>query len=187
MRRRRVGAQKTPRCTTVPGRPHGAVRVWEVRGMAVAQTEGASPAALQPGPALDTFPKLLLDRARRHGDRPAMREKELGIWQSWSWAAAAREVEDFATGLAGLGFRRGDKLGIAGDNRPRLYWAMAAAQCLGGIPVPLYQDSVAQEMVYPLTQAEVKIVVAEDQEQVDKLLEIRAKCPDLAEIVYDDG
>src|SRR5229473_3369654 len=117
MRRRRVGAQKTPRCTTVPGRPHGAVRVWEVRGMAVAQTEGASPAALQPGPALDTFPKLLLDRARRHGDRPAMREKELGIWQSWSWAAAAREVEDFATGLAGLGFRRGDKLGIAGDNR----------------------------------------------------------------------
>src|SRR6266851_775614 len=186
MRRRRVGAQKTPRCTTVPGRPHGAVRVWEVRGMAVAQTEGASPAALQPGPALDTFPKLLLDRARRHGDRPAMREKELGIWQSWSWAAAAREVEDFATGLAGLGFRRGDKLGIAGDNRPRLYWAMTAAQCLGGVPVPVYQDSVAAEMEFVLAHAEVRFILAEDQEQVDKLLSIRERLPLLEAIVYDD-
>ncbi len=154
--------------------------------MAVAQTEGASPAALQPGPALDTFPKLLLDRARRHGDRPAMREKELGIWQSWSWAAAAREVEDFATGLAGLGFRRGDKLGIAGDNRPRLYWAMTAAQCLGGVPVPVYQDSVAAEMEFVLAHAEVRFILAEDQEQVDKLLSIRERLPLLEAIVYDD-
>jgi long-chain acyl-CoA synthetase len=135
----------------------------------------------------DTFPRLLLENARVRGGRPAIREKDLGIWQTWTWEEAAREVRAFACGLAARGFARGDRLAIIGDNRPRLYWAMAAAQCLGGIPVPLYQDSVAQEMVYPLTQAEVKIAVAEDQEQVDKLLEIRAKCPDLAEIVFDDG
>jgi long-chain acyl-CoA synthetase len=154
--------------------------------MVGAQTEGASPAAPQAGPALDTFPKLLLDRARRHGDRPAMREKQLGIWQSWSWAAAAREVEAFANGLAALDFRRGDKLGIAGDNRPRLYWAMTAAQCLGGVPVPVYQDSVAAEMEFVLAHAEVRFIVAEDQEQVDKLLGIRERLPVLEAIIYDD-
>jgi len=155
--------------------------------MAVAQTERASPAAPRPDPALDTFPKLLLDRARRRGDRPAMREKELGIWQSWSWAAAAREVEAFANGLAALGFRRGDKLGIVGDNRPRLYWAMTAAQCLGGVPVPVYQDSVAAEIEFVLAHAEVRFIVAEDQEQVDKLLGIRERLPLLEGIIYDDA
>ena len=154
--------------------------------MAVAQTEGAGPAAPQADAALDTFAKLLLDHARRHGDRPAMREKELGIWQSWSWAAAAREVEDLAKGLAALGFRRGDKLGIVGDNRPRLYWAMTAAQCLGGVPVPVYQDSVAAEMEFVLAHAEVRFIVAEDQEQVDKLLGIRERLPLLEAIIYDD-
>jgi long-chain acyl-CoA synthetase len=154
--------------------------------MAVAQTEGASPAARPSGAMLDTFPKLLLDRARRHGGRPAMREKEFGIWQSWSWAAAAREVEDVADGLAALGFRRGDKLGIVGDNRPHLYWAMTAAQCLGGVPVPVYQDSVATEMEFVLAHAEVRFIVAEDQEQVDKLLAIRERLPRLEAIIYDE-
>ncbi|HEX9490688.1 MAG TPA: AMP-binding protein [Stellaceae bacterium] len=154
--------------------------------MAVAQTEGASPAVPQADAALDTFPKLLLDRARRHGNRAAMREKELGIWQSWSWAAAAREVGDFANGLAALGFRRGDKLGIVGDNRPRLYWAMTAAQCLGGVPVPVYQDSVAAEMEFVLAHAEVRFIIAEDQEQVDKLLSVRDRLPLLEAIIYDD-
>src|SRR5260221_90196 len=154
--------------------------------MAVAQTEGASPAVPQADAALDTFPKLLLDRARRHGNREAMHETELGMWQSWSWAAAAREVGDFANGLAALGFRRGDKLGIVGDNRPRLYWAMTAAQCLGGVPVPVYQDSVAAEMEFVLAHAEVRFIIAEDQEQVDKLLSVRDRLPLLEAIIYDD-
>lgn len=134
----------------------------------------------------DTFPKLLLENARARGKRLAIREKDLGIWQSWTWAQVAREVRALACGLAARGFRRGDRLAIIGDNRPRLYWSMAAAQCLGGIPIPLYQDAVAQEMIYPLQQAEVRFVVAEDQEQVDKMLEIKDRCPSLEEVLYDD-
>ena len=135
---------------------------------------------------LDTFPRLILEHARLRPNRPAIREKDFGIWQTWTWEEAAAEIRAFACGLAARGFRRGDCLAIIGDNRPRLYWAMAAAQSLGGIPLPLYQDAVSQEWIYPLNQAEVRLAVAEDQEQVDKLLEIRGRCPSLAEIVYDD-
>jgi long-chain acyl-CoA synthetase len=134
----------------------------------------------------DTFPKLLLHNARVHGRRPAIREKDLGIWQSWTWEEVAREVRAFACGLAASGFARGDRLAIIGDNRPRLYWAMAAAQSLGGIPVPLYQDSVAEELIHPLREAEIRFAVVEDQEQVDKLLEIQDRCRSLQEIIYDD-
>ena len=134
----------------------------------------------------DTFPRLLLAHARVRGDRPAMREKDLGIWQSWTWAEAAREVRGMACGLAELGFRRGDRLGIIGDNRPRLYWAMCAAQMLGGIPVPMYQDAVAQEMTFVLQDAGIHIAIVEDQEQVDKLLEVKDQCPELLHIIYDD-
>jgi len=133
----------------------------------------------------DTFPKLLLENARVRGRRPAIREKDLGIWQTWTWEEVAREVRAFACGLAANGFARGDRLALVGDNRPRLYWAMAAAQCLGGIPVPLYQDAVAEEMLYPLEQAEIRFAVAEDQEQVDKLLEIRGRSH-LEHVIYDD-
>ena len=136
--------------------------------------------------ALDTFPKLLLNHARVRPDAPAMREKNYGIWQSWTWAQVAEEVRALACGLAALGFRRGHNLAIIGDNRPRLYWAMAAAQALGGVPVPLYQDAVAEEMVYILNDADVHFAVVEDQEQVDKLLEVRERCPQLGEIIYDD-
>src|SRR6516162_4381857 len=135
---------------------------------------------------LDTFPKLLFEQARRRGDRPAIREKDYGIWQSWSWAAMAREVEAFACGLAALGFRRGDKLAIIGDNRPRLYWAITAAQSLGGVPVPVYQDAVAAEMRFVLDHAEVRFAVYEDQEQIDKLIAIRDRLPLLEAVVYDD-
>jgi len=157
--------------------------------MAVAETEGvARPTTrAEPRAALDTIPKLLLDHAARRGSRPAMREKDLGIWQSWSWAESAREIQDLAHGLAAMGFRRGDKLGIIGDNRPRLYWAIAAAQCLGGVPVPVYQDAVAAEMEYVLDHAEVRFIVAEDQEQVDKLLAVRERLPRLEAILYDDA
>ena len=119
-------------------------------------------------------------------DRPAIREKDYGIWQTWTWAQVADEVRSIACGLAASGFRRGDKIAIVGDNRPRLYWGMSAAQCLGGIPVPLYQDSVAQEMEYVINHADVRFALVEDQEQVDKLLEIAPKCPKLEQIYFDD-
>ncbi len=137
-------------------------------------------------PALDTFPRLLLHHAEVRGNHPATREKDLGIWQTWSWSQVADEVRALACGLAALGFKRGMNLAVIGDNRPRLYWAMAAAQSLGGVPVPLYQDAVAEEMVYVLNDAEVHFAVVEDQEQVDKLLEMRDRCPTLSHIVYDD-
>ncbi|MPZ44044.1 MAG: AMP-binding protein [Betaproteobacteria bacterium] len=136
--------------------------------------------------SLETFPRLLLHHAAAHGARPAIREKDLGIWQTWTWGQVAAEVRDLANGLALLGFRRGDSLAIVGDNRPRLYWALCAAQALGGIPVPIYQDAVAAEMIYVLRDAEAAFVLAEDQEQVDKLLEALPQCPRIRHIVYDD-
>ncbi len=134
----------------------------------------------------DTFPRLLLHHAAVRPDHPAVREKDLGIWQSWNWRQVAEEVRALACGLAELGFKRGDNLAIIGDNRPRLYWAMAAAQCLGGVPVPMYQDAVAQELLFVLQDAEIRFAIAEDQEQVDKLLEIKESCPQLAHIMYDE-
>ncbi|WP_337954713.1 AMP-binding protein [Sedimenticola selenatireducens] len=117
----------------------------------------------QTNATLDTFPKLLLNHARVRGNKVAMREKDLGILQSWTWSEVSDEVRALACGLAALGFKRGDKLAIIGDNRPRLYWGFAAVQCLGGIPVPLYQDSVADEMAYVLGDAEVRFALVEDQ------------------------
>jgi long-chain acyl-CoA synthetase len=157
--------------------------------MALAETETATkprPRAVAAEAARDTFPKLLLENARVRGQRPAIREKDYGIWQSWSWAEVARQTQDFALGLAALGFKRGDKLGVIGDNRPRLYAAIAAAQCLGGIPVPVYQDAVAAEMEYVLDHAEVRFVVAEDQEQVDKVLSVRERLQRIDAIIYSD-
>jgi long-chain acyl-CoA synthetase len=136
--------------------------------------------------ALDTFPKLLLEHARVRPDRPANREKDYGIWQSWSWAKVAAEVEALACGLSAMGFRRGDRLAIIGDNRPRLYWAIAATQALGGVPVPIYQDSIAEEMAFVLDHAEVRFAVAEDQEQVDKLVAIKERCPLLERVIFSD-
>ncbi|MFZ1344788.1 AMP-binding protein [Thiothrix eikelboomii] len=134
----------------------------------------------------DTFPKLLSDNAQRLASKVAMREKDYGIWQSWTWAEMRDEIFALANGLAALGFQRGDKLAIVGSNRPRLYWGICATQCLGGIPVPVYQDSVADEMQYVLEHAEAKFVLAEDQEQVDKMLEIQDRCPNMQHIIYDD-
>jgi long-chain acyl-CoA synthetase len=140
----------------------------------------------RPSSSLDTFPRLLLQHAQDRPSRPAVREKDLGIWQTWTWGQVAEEVRALACGLAELGFKRGDNLAIVGDNRPRLYWAMCAAQCLGGVPVPMYQDAVAQEMVFVLQDAEIKFAIVEDQEQVDKLLEVKGQCPKLQHILYDD-
>jgi long-chain acyl-CoA synthetase len=135
---------------------------------------------------LDTFPKLLMHHAQVRGGRPAIREKHLGIWQTWSWKRFADEVRALACGLHADGLRRGGHVALVSDNRPRLYAAMCAVQCLGGVPVPLYQDAVAEEMVFPIQNAEIAHAFAEDQEQVDKLLEILPRCPMLARIYYDD-
>ena len=141
------------------------------------KTEGSLP---------DTFPKLLLKHAAQRPDREACREKDYGIWQSWTWRDVARETRKLACGLAQLGVKRGHKVAIIGDNRPQLYWSMTAAQAIGAVPVPIYQDSVADEMAYVIEHAEAQVAIAEDQEQVDKLLEITARCPHLASIVFKD-
>jgi long-chain acyl-CoA synthetase len=135
---------------------------------------------------LDTIPKLLLDHAKKRADRPANRLKDLGIWQTWTWFDVAEEVRNLACGLAKIGFQRGDKLAVIGDNRPRLYWSMVAAQALGGIPVPLYQDSVAEEMVYILENSDAKFAIVQNQEQTDKLLEIKDRLPHLEYICYEE-
>jgi len=134
----------------------------------------------------DTFPKLLLEHARLRGQHTSIREKDLGIWQSWNWSQVAAEVRALACGLAAMGFKRGDNLAIIGDNRPRLYWAMSAAQCLGGVAVPLYQDAIANEMAFIMDNADVRFAIVEDQEQVDKLLEIKDRLPRLETLIYQD-
>src|ERR1043165_8129751 len=133
-----------------------------------------------------TFPRLLMKHAADIANHPATREKHLGIWQTWTWSAVASEVRALACGLAAHGFRRGMHLAIIGDNRPRLYWSMLAAEALGGVPVPMYQDAPAAEFAYVLNDAGIVYAIAEDQEQVDKLLEAKPQVPTLAHIYYDD-
>jgi long-chain acyl-CoA synthetase len=134
-----------------------------------------------------TFPNLLLENAAKFGrEKDAIREKDFGIWQSYSWAEYLEQVKLFALGLASLGFERGDKAAIIGDNRPPLYWAVLSIHCLGGIPVPLFQDAIEDEMHYVLDHSEAKFAVAEDQEQTDKLLNLKDRCPHLEYIIYED-
>lgn len=134
----------------------------------------------------DTFPKLLMRNARERGGRTAFRHKDLGIWQSWNWAQVAEQVRGFAAGLQRLGLKRGETVAIIGYNRPRLYWSMCAAQWLGAVPVPVYADSVAEEMAYVLDHAEAAFAVVQDQEQVDKLLSIADRLPHLRQMLYDE-
>ena len=147
------------------------------RGQLVQTTEGEQ---------LHTFPRRLIAHGRVRPQRPAFREKYLGIWQTWTWSQANEEVRAMACGLASLGFARGMNLAIIGDNRPRLYCAMLAAQCLGGVPVALYQDAPAADMAYVLNDADIAFAIVEDQEQVDKLLELQSLCPQIAHIAYED-
>ena len=133
-----------------------------------------------------TFPRLMLGHAAQRPDAAALREKDQGIWQTLSWAALALLVRELACGLAQAGLKRGQHIVVVGENRPRLYAAMLAAQSLGAIPVPLYQDAVPGEFVFPINNAEVAFAVVEDQEQVDKMLELRAQCPQLTQVWYDD-
>ncbi|MEE9454459.1 MAG: AMP-binding protein [Paracoccaceae bacterium] len=135
---------------------------------------------------IDTFPKLLARNAVKFRGKPAYREKEYGIWQSWTWDEVKDEVEALAMGMLALGLNAGDHVAVIGRNRPYLYWAMTAAQCCGAIPVPLYNDANAEEMTYVLDHCGARFLVVEDQEQVDKVLEIQNQLPNIAEIIYLD-
>ena len=133
-----------------------------------------------------TFPRLLLQHGQTRPDKAAFREKDLGIWQSWTWKQVNEEVRALACGLAALGFSRGMNLAVIGDNRPRLYWAMMAAQVLGGVPVPLYQDASAADMAFVLENGEIDFAIVEDQEQVDKLFEIKQSVSRISYVIYDN-
>jgi long-chain acyl-CoA synthetase len=134
-----------------------------------------------------TFPHILLENTRKFpAGKIAMREKDYGIWQSYSWQDYLDQVRDFALGLAALGFKKADKMAIIGDNRPQLYWGLAACQCLGGVPVPLYQDAIHKELHYIVDHSECKFALAEDQEQADKLMHLKAEIPAIEYIIYDD-
>jgi long-chain acyl-CoA synthetase len=138
-----------------------------------------------------TFPRLMLDHAAQRPGAPALREKEFGIWQTMTWGALATLVRELACGLAQAGLKRGDHIVVVGENRPRLYASMLAAQALGAVPVPLYQDAATPEFVFPITNAEVTFAIVEDQEQVDKMIELRTMlppdCPAITRVWYDEA
>jgi len=134
-----------------------------------------------------TFPKILIHNAKRFPpSKAAIREKDYGIWQSYSWQDYLDQARDFALGLAALGFKKDDKMAIIGDNRPQLYWGLAGCQCLGGVPVPLYQDAIHKELHYIVDHSECRFALAEDQEQTDKLMHLKNEIPRLEYIIYDD-
>lgn len=134
----------------------------------------------------NTFTKLLIRNAELFGSRPAMRHKDLGIWQTWTWAQTLENVRAYAAGLHRLGVARGDTVAIVGANRPKLYWSVMAAQMLGAIPVPVYADAVAEELRFVLAHAEVRFAAVEDQEQVDKIQSVQDRLPKLERMIYDE-
>ena len=142
--------------------------------------------ALDAGGLPNTFTKLLIRNAELYGSRPAMRHKDLGIWQTWTWAQTLENVRAYAAGLNRLGLKRGDTFAIVGANRPRLYWSVMAAQMLGAIPVPVYADAVAEELRFVLAHADVRFAAVEDQEQVDKIQSVQDRLPKLERMIYDE-
>ena len=136
--------------------------------------------------ALTSIPALLKRNAAAFGTAPAYREKEYGIWQSWTWAEAQKEIEALALGFLNLGVNEGDFIAVIGRNRPYLYWAMIAAEMCGAIPVPLYQDANAEEMAYVLGHCGARFVVAGDQEQVDKVIEVQEDLHQFEHMIYLD-
>jgi len=136
--------------------------------------------------AADTFTRLLIRNANLFGVRPAMRQKDLGIWQTWTWSDLLEIVRAYAVGLNRLGLKRGETIAIVGANRPKLYWSVMAAQMLGAVPVPVYADAIADELAFVLAHAEVRFAAVEDQEQVDKIISVKEHLPKLEEMVYDE-
>jgi len=139
-----------------------------------------------PSGELNTIPGLLAHNAATIGDQPASREKEFGIWQSWTWSEVAEQVNALSLGLLDIGLNAGDHVAIIGSNRPRLYWAIVAAQNVGAVPVPLYSDAVAAEMAYALDHCSARFAIVENQEQVDKVLELGDQLKNLEKVVYVD-
>ncbi|WP_246022440.1 AMP-binding protein [Pararhodobacter zhoushanensis] len=139
-----------------------------------------------PEGALASVPALLARNAVQYANSTAYREKEFGIWQSWTWKQVAAEVEAMALGFLALGMQRGDYVAIIGRNRPALYWSMVAAQRVGAIPVALYQDAVAEEMAYVLEHCGARFAICGDQEQVDKVIEVQETVPGIEQILYLD-
>ncbi|MGB0967163.1 MAG: AMP-binding protein, partial [Halocynthiibacter sp.] len=135
---------------------------------------------------MNSVPALLARNAREFKNAPAYREKEYGIWQSWTWEDAAEEIEALALGLLNLGVNEGDYIAVIGRNRPYLYWSMVAAQMVGAIPVPLYQDANAEEMAYVLGHCGARFVIAGDQEQVDKVIEVQEDLHQFEHMIYLD-
>ena len=135
---------------------------------------------------LDTVPKLIAHHIQTKPTQTAYREKEFGIWQSWTWQEAGEEMRALAMGMMGRGLKPGDHVAIIGRNRPYFYWAMIACQSVGAIPVPIYQDSVATEMAYVLDHCSARFIIAENQEQVDKILEIQSQLKNLDHVIYVD-
>ena len=134
-----------------------------------------------------SVPQLLARNVAQHGDKAAYREKEFGIWQSWTWAEAAREIDALALGFLTLGAESGDHVAIIGRNRPAMYWAMIAVQKVGCVPVPLYQDAAAEEIAYALDHCGARFAIAGDQEQVDKIADVRDRLTNLEHVIYLDG
>jgi long-chain acyl-CoA synthetase len=135
---------------------------------------------------LISVPALLHRNATQFGSAPAYREKEFGIWQSWTWSQTNEEIEALALGLLDLGVAEGDFIAVIGRNRPYLYWSMMAAQMVGAVPVPLYQDASAEEMAYTMSHCGARFVIAGDQEQVDKVMEIQSELTEFEAMIYLD-
>ncbi len=135
---------------------------------------------------LQSIPALLHRNVTQFGAKPAYREKEYGIWQTWTWAETEKEIEALALGLLNLGVNEGDFIAIAGRNRPYFYWSMVAAQCVGAVPVPVYQDAAAEEMAYVLDHCGARFAIVEDQEQVDKIIEIQDRLHQFEHMIYVD-
>ncbi len=140
----------------------------------------------QPGSGLVSIPALMARNAQMLSRRPAYREKEFGIWQTWTWAEAYAETRALAMGFLALGLKRGDFIAVVGRNRPSLYWSIVAAQMCGAVPVPLYQDAVADEAEYVLEHCGARLVVCGDQEQVDKVIEVQERIKSIDQVVYVD-
>ena len=135
---------------------------------------------------LISVPALLHRNATQFGSAPAYREKEFGIWQSWTWSQTNEEIEALALGLLDLGVAEGDFIAVIGRNRPYLYWSMMAAQMVGAVPVPLYQDASAEEMAYTMSHCGARFVIAGDQEQVDKVMEVQSELTEFEAMIYLD-
>jgi long-chain acyl-CoA synthetase len=133
----------------------------------------------------DTLPKHFLDRVRQYGDQKiALRQKDYGIWKASSWQHSYERVRNLCLGLVDLGLRHGDKVCIIGDNDPQYFWAQLAIQSAGGVSVGIFTDSIPSEIEYIVTHSDAVLVLAKDQEQCDKLLEIKDRVPAVRKVIF---